>query len=224
MRVFDFQLKGLTRDDLMRRRNQGRTQHSVLMERSRPFGFLKTLWIKSSPAAHGVVWAIVLLTSLFGLNWIYATAENHPASVYRRLVLGASNVIVLPDNSGSMEDKKPRLVALIDQLRKRGVNADNQFPTDGGGFSSEGPSNNSLKQLEAALETNPGADAIFVFSDFSDGNYPADVHDEAGFQRLRRLVLARPRHLYLGTVDKQPPQELIEIARQSGGGMFVVSR
>jgi len=41
MRVFDFQLKGLTRDDLMRRRNQGRTQHSVLMERSRPFGFFE---------------------------------------------------------------------------------------------------------------------------------------------------------------------------------------
>jgi hypothetical protein len=169
------------------------------------------------------VWGVLAVGFLYGLDWTYTTAENDPAAVYERLAFGSRNVIILPDHSESMTERLPLLQALIDQLQRNGVSVNNQVITEGGGFASAGPADNSLHVLETALSTNPVADTIFVFSDFNDSTYPPDVHDEAGFQRLRELLRGRSRRLYLGTVYNEPPPKLIEIARQSGGGLFAVT-
>lgn len=228
MRVFDFQLKGLTRDELSRRRNQSRRAQPEIASKRPQLVSATRFWNSLSRGSRLFIWTAVAFGSLYALNWAYTTAADYPGTVVNRLA-SAKNVIILPDESGSMRNKQSQLAGLINYLQKSGVNAENQHRTDGGGFASQGPPDNSLKILETALQTTPGADAIFVFSDFNPatGNFPVaddpDAHDEAGFQRLRQLLGERRRRLYLGTVAHMPPAELIEIARRSGGGIIQVA-
>ncbi len=219
MSVFDFQLQGLTRDELVRRRNQSRQASAQGHGVAARFAFVKRLWRRLAPITQVVVWTALAVAGLYALDQTYVVLENDPGMIRGRLVT-ASNVIILPDDSGSMGDKQEQLLALVSQLKPNEVNPENR--TDGGGFSSTGPANNSLHKLETALRANPNADAVFVFSDFEFGDYPADVHDDAGFEQLRQLLGGR-RRLYLGTVKDPPPEKLIDIARRSGGGLIQVS-
>lgn len=222
MRDFDFQLKGLTRDELLRRRNQSRRAQVEVVNKSPHPVSIKWFWSSLSRGSRLLIWTSVAFASLYALNWTYTTAENYPGMVFNRLA-NAQHVIVLPDESPSMNDNQPQLAELINYLQKRGVNTENRYATYGGGFSTQGPADNSLKVLETALQASPGADAIFVFSDFNPANESSpDGHDAAGFQRLRQL-LGGKRRLYLGTVENMPPAELIEISRRSGGGLIQVA-
>jgi hypothetical protein len=115
-----------------------------------------------------------------------------------------------------------RLKGLINQLKNAGISVDNPVETQGGGFSAAGSEDNSLKKLEAALRENPGADAIFVFSDFTIYTIAWDEDDAAGYLRLRELLRGGRRRLYLGTVNLKPHEDLITIARDSGGGLIEV--
>jgi hypothetical protein len=217
--VFDFQLKGLTRDELVRRRNQSRQLTSQLRSADPRLTLVRGTWSSLTRIGKIVVWTTLAFAGLYALDGTYSLIENDPGMIRSRLVT-ATNVIILPDDSGSMGDKQEQLQALVSKLKPNEVNPENK--TDGGGFSSTGPANNSLHKLETALRANPAADAVFVFSDFEFGDYPADVHDDAGFERLRQLLGGR-RRLYLGTVKNQPPEKLIDIARGSGGGLIQVS-
>lgn len=227
MRVFDFQLKGLTRDELIRRRNQSRRAQPEIASKRSQVVFATRFWNSLSRGSHLLIWTAIAVGSIYALNWAYTIAADHPTAVFNRLA-SANHVIILPDESNSMRDNQHQLANLTSHLQKSGVNTENRHRTNGGGFSSQGPDNNSLKRLETALQATPGADAIYVFSDFnpatdnSDSRDP-DAHDEAGFQRLRQLLGERRRHLYLGTVEHTPPAELIEIARRSGGGIIQVA-
>ncbi|HKR61079.1 MAG TPA: hypothetical protein VJS64_15270 [Pyrinomonadaceae bacterium] len=221
MSSFDFQVKGLTRNELNRRTEKRRQSRAQITSGRTRFPFVNRFWIAPSPGAHIALTAALVFGGVYSMHWIYTTVENDSRSVFRRLA-HAQEVIVLPDQSGSMSDKQARLQALIDRLKQRNIDTDNQFATDGGGFSSQGPDNNSLHRLETALQAHPGADAIFVFSDFSSSDYGADVHDDAGLNRLRQLVTEQPRRLYLGTVAELPPERLVAIARQSGGGLIEI--
>jgi hypothetical protein len=217
--VFDFKLEGLTREELVRRRNQNRQSTSQLGNADPRLILVRRARNSLTRIGQIVVWTTLAFAGLYALDWTYSVIENDPGMIRSRLV-AASNVIILPDDSGSMGDKQEQLQALVSQLKPNEVNPENR--TDGGGFSSTGPANNSLHKLETALRANPNADAVFVFSDFEFGDYPADVHDDAGFERLRQLLGGR-RRLYLGTVKNPPPEKLIEIARGSGGGLIKVS-
>lgn len=207
MRVLEFQIKGFTRDELKRRRKD---QESA--------NFFKRFLAGLSSGARVLVWAALALTALYLLQWFYIPSVK----VYGQVFTG-KNVIILEDISGSVRaPDKERLKGLITLLKSAGISVDNRVETQGGGFSAVGSEDNSLKKLEAALKENPWADTIFVFSDFTVYDLPWDGNDAAGYQRLRELLKRGPRRLYVGTVNLPPPDELITIARDSGGGLIEV--
>lgn len=207
MRVLEFQIKGLTQDELKRRRKD---QESA--------NVFKRFLAGLSTGARVLVWAALALAALYVLQWSYT-----PSVIVSGQVFTGKNVILLEDRSGSMTAPyQERLKELINQLKNAGISVDNPVETQGGGFSATGSADNSLKKLEATLKENPGADAIFVFSDFTIISKPWDESDAAGYQRLRQLLRGGQRRLYLGTVNLPPPQELITIARDSGGGLIEV--
>ncbi|SRR6266404_1518659 len=205
MRVLEFQIKGLTQDELRRRRKHQESAHV--------FQRFLAGWSKG---ARVLIWAALAVAALYILQWSYT-----PSATLNGHVFTGKNVIILEDISPSMrESEERRLTVLINQLKSSGISVDNRAKTQGGGFSATGAEDNSLKTLEQALKENPGADAIFVFSDFTNFDNPWDRNDAAGYQRLRDL-LGR-RRLYLGNVNAnaQPPNELIRIARDSGGDLI----
>ncbi len=204
MRVLEFQIKGLTQDELKRRRKH---QESA--------NVFKRFLAGLSTGARVLVWAALAVAALYILQWSYT-----PSVILNGQVFTAKNVIILKDVSGSMGGTEERLQGLINQLKNAGISVDNPVETQGGGFSVAGSDDNSLKKLEKALKENPAADAIFVFSDFTIFGFPWDGSDAAGYQRLRELLRGGQRRLYLGTVNLQPPDELIRIARDSGGGLI----
>src|SRR2546425_3353145 len=206
MRVLEFQIKGLTQDELKRRQ-----------KRQKPANVFQRFLAGLSTGARVLVWAALAVTALYALQWSYTPS----VMIYGHVFTG-KNVIILEDISGSMGETEVRqLTALINQLKDSGVSVDNPVTTQGGGFSAAGSEDNSLKKLEGALKANPGADAIFVFSDFTIFDLPWDGNDAAGYQRLRELLRGH-RRLYLGTVNLPPPDELITIARASRGGLIEV--
>ena len=214
----EFKIKGLTRTDVQRRRNKEQSQ------RSGSFTRISRLWTSQPLAPRIFVGILTALAGLYLIQWVYVFAEKHgPSTMAYGQVFTARNVIVLQDKSGSMgEREKVRLQTMMNHLARAGIKVDAPFLTDGGGFSIAG-STDSLDGLEQALRTNPTADTIFVFSDFKQETQGWDYHDQAGFQRLEQLLGQRNRRLYLGTVNRMPPAELIQIAKDSGGSLLVIN-
>ena len=230
MRSFHFQIKGLTREELLRRRDDSRRQHSNVLNpyapaARQPAGFVKRLWNSLSAAAHALVMAILVVTGTAGLQWVYevANGENVPTALVDGQVFTARNVIILQDTSGSMGGTDARLQALLRTLQRAGINTDRVSETKGYGFWPGGDQTNSLKSLERALDGESGVDTIFVFSDFNYYDEELDATDDSGYRRLRELLNSRRCRLYLGTVNKPPVDELIRIANESGGGVIQVA-
>jgi hypothetical protein len=129
----------------------------------------------------------------------------------------ARNVLLLLDVSFSMGGTKATLDRQIEQMLKAGITIDARSESWGFGFNLADPYN-ALNKLEAALRTNPAVDAIYLFSDFDPG--ALDYSDEAGYARLRQLLREGRRRLYLGTVRLEPDARLLQIARESRGGLI----
>src|ERR1051325_1269847 len=215
MSELQFQIKGLTKDELQRARQ--RDTHAGSLRR-----FVDGLSI----GLRALVWAAIAVGSLYLLQWINAKIPRLDSADTRSVVLNngsrfyGNNVIVLQDASGSMRNTGDQLKSLLTQLSVAGISVDNPIATMGPGFSVVGTSENSLHKLEQGLQVNSAADAIFVFSDFANDDAEWDAHDEAGYERLRELLDDGRRRLYLGTVTYPPPAELLKIAYDSGGGMI----
>lgn len=118
-----------------------------------------------------------------------------------------------------MAGTEERLAAQLGRLRAAGISTGTAYPTQGSGLSPAGKEN-LLHPLKQALEQNRVADTVYVFSDFTKGDFEYDGSDEAGFQELRRMVTERRLRLYVGTVNEYPPPELAAISRESGGNVI----
>ncbi len=218
MHDLEFQIKGLTREELKQRQDRELSQNSASLTT------LSRLWRALFWSSRTFIWILFALTATYLLHSAYVFAERHgPSTVAYGQAFTGKNVIVLEDTSGSMgAAERIRLAALLNQLKAAGIRINATSETKGAGFWAAGAEVNSLKSLERALRTNPTADTIFVFSDFKHDTAEWDDHDEAGFQRLRELLAQRNRRLYLGTVNRPPDPELIGIATNSGGGLLEI--
>src|SRR5262249_297040 len=133
--------------------------------------------------------------------------------------LTARNIILILDNSRSMEGTEGTVKQLRDQMQATGISIGAEEKSQGFGFSTTGPDDNALHTLEQALRNNPSGEGIYLFSDFDPTSTPylPDAENTPGYSRLQELLRQGRRRLYLGTVRMPPPSELVRIARESGG-------
>jgi hypothetical protein len=191
-------------------------------------------WQKQSRLVHpfggvlsgSVGWFLIGLTGLY----VYHSYLDYHSGFGRRTTfvdgraVTATNIILLIDNSGSMRGTEQRIRDLRERLRRSGISIGSEKRPDGFGFgvATPGARENALSYLEEALRENPAADAIYVFSDFDPTfeSYPPDESNPAGYARLREILRQGHRRLYLGTVRNLPSEQLIRIARESGGDVI----
>jgi hypothetical protein len=197
MRQFQFQVHGLTEDDLRRWRKF--TRQFVW-----PTGVL--------------AWVVVGIVIFFALRWV-------PMGVFDVGVFKGRNLMVVVDNSSSMTDNKDRQARLKtqrEQLKAAGVAINRDLTSIGFGLSPSGAATNLLYSLRQELSENPPLDTIYFFSDFDPGTYgigPNDLCDQAGYEELRGMLWKYRLRLYLSTVAEKPSAEFVALARESGGGV-----
>jgi hypothetical protein len=192
MEQFQFRVHGLTEEELRRWRRLNR---------------------RFTLSGSVMVWAAALVAIA------YLSHSTTPVMIESTEFKGRS-VMVIEDNSGSMKenDRQAKLKAQLDQLQAAGVDISGHHTSVGFGARFGGAQDNLLNSLKKALSSDPAIDTIYVFSDFDPG--PADESDEAGYLELRRILGERGLRLYLGTVDQEPSNEFVTIARESGGDVI----
>jgi hypothetical protein len=205
MRRFDFQASTANEDEL--RRWQRRTPPA---------------YIFSYALSGSVGW---LLLALAGLYVYHAYLNYHSrfgkaTAFIEGHALTARNIVLIVDKSNSMAGTEGTIQQLRERLERAGISIRAEEKSEGFGFgvASQGAADNALHHLEAVLQQNPSADAIYLFSDFDP--HSNDSTDEAGYRRLRELLQQGHRRLYLGTVRMEPDPALLAIAKQSGGDLI----
>jgi hypothetical protein len=188
----------------------------------------------SSVLGGNIGWFLVGLAGLYVYHSYlnYHSRFGKSTAFVQGKAFAAKNVILLVDESGSMKahyegneyfpDTEPILQKQLEQLRASGISVGERHRPLGFGFSVVGHQRNALHTLDAALQENPTADAVYLFSDFDPTNVPyePDYSDSDGYARLRELLRKGHRRLYLGTVRKQPDRKLIQITKESGGDVI----
>jgi len=189
-------------------------------------------WQKRVPPANifsfvlsgGVGWILLGLAGLYVYDAYlnYHSRFGKATALIDGCPLTARNIILILDNSRSMEGTEGTVKQLRDQLQATGISIGAEEKSQGFGFSTTGPDDNALHTLEQALRNNPSADAIYLFSDFDPTSTPylPDAENTPGYSRLQELLRQGRRRLYLGTVRMPPPSELVRIARESGGDLI----
>ena len=191
-------------------------------------------WKKQSRLMHPFIGALSanvgwLLIAVAGLYVYHSYLNYHsrfarPTAFINGKALTATHVVLVIDGSGSMSGTQDRIRQLRDRLQSAGISVGAESRSDGFGFGVATPRarDNALYHLEEALRQDPAADGIYLFSDFDPTTevYEPDLSDAAGYARLRELLQQKHRRLYLGTVRMQPGEELIRIAKESGGDVI----
>jgi len=170
-----------------------------------------------------IAWIIVGGLSIYGIgsvlpNMTAILTGKHIIFTNGQPFIG-NHVIVVRDESGSMNGKEPSLYALINKLRTSELIVE-PLTTDGFGVSESGSQNNLLHKVKDALNENPLIDTIYAFSDFYDVQDKNWESDQNGYLQLKTLLTKHNVRLYIGTVQYDPSNELIKIARESGGGFI----
>lgn len=171
-------------------------------------------------------WFLIGLASLYVYHSYldYHSRFARPTAFINGKALTATNVVLVIDGSGSMRGTEEKIRQLRERLQSAGISVGAEKRADGFGFGVATPRarDNSLYYLEEALRQDPAADAVYLFSDFDPTNeiYDPDLSDAAGYARLRELLRQRHRRLYLGTVRMPPGEQLIRIAKESGGDVI----
>lgn len=192
MQQLQFRARGFTEDDLRRWRKLSRA-------------FI--------PPAAMMLKALSAIVIVYALHWA-------PSAMIDGTVFKGSGVMVMEDNSGSMNDpdRQAKLKTQLNQLSAAGIPVNGHHTSNGFGICTCGGEDNLLHKLRKALSENPAIDTIYVFSDFDPGS--VDVSDEAGYEELRRILGERDLRLYLGTVYQVPSAEFVAITLESGGDVI----
>src|SRR5262249_49775615 len=153
-------------------------------------------WQKRVPPANifsfvlsgGVGWILLGLAGLYVYDAYlnYHSRFGKATALIDGCPLTARNIILILDNSRSMEGTEGTVKQLRDQLQATGISIGAEEKSQGFGFSTTGPDDNALHTLEQALRNNPSADAIYLFSDFDPTSTPylPDAENTPGYSRL----------------------------------------
>lgn len=142
----------------------------------------------------------------------------------------ARKVLLLVDESGSMNKWQAPLAAHLAQLDTAGIEISHRVPMMGGGVGATGANKrelgrNLLFSLESGLKDGPQVDAIYVFSDFEPSSQVEWTDSDAGgYRRLHELVKNAGLRLYVGSVGEPPSGQLTRIATDSRGGVIQAGR
>ncbi len=142
-----------------------------------------------------------------------------PSVVIKGNVIIGNHVSIIRDDSPSMRGTASDLNAQIQKLMASGMTTQVRRAY-GFGVSPTGGRRTLLYQIEEALRATPELDTIYAFSDFDITNSSVWRSDREGYARLNTLLTTNRVRLYLGTVRKAPPDPLVVIARESGGGLI----
>jgi len=214
MRQLHFRVAGLTEKDVQRWRKL--TQPSVITAKI----------LAGTMIAATVIYAVGALGPIALIDGEVIRARNALVIMDDSRSIGevirAQKVLVIVDISGSMLDSEDqsKLQRQLEQLGDMGMLTDKRTAS-GFGVSTTANDYNLLNQLERGLEANPNVDAVYAFSDFEVVDKSYWKSDRQGYKHLRELLRKQRLRLYLGTVKYQPPNELIRVAKESGGGVIV---
>ena len=149
----------------------------------------------------------------FGVGFLTGLAAT--AIVIVALPVARSPGLAMVDVTYSMHGHESEAKKYVAKMRPPVL----QIGTHGFGVAHEGDPQNLLHSIEMALRANPEVEEIHVVSDFDASTATFDDSDQAGYNDLRKALAAgKSRKLYLHTVNRRPPAQLEEIARNSGGG------
>ena len=154
--------------------------------------------------AKGLILAPLIVVAASGLF------EPTPVLVAPGMPIRAREVIVLRDTSGSMDDFVPQTQTALNRLRATGR-------WDGSWVEIFGSADGILEKITSELAGQPGADAVWIVSDFHDGTDLVNGEDTRRYDQLLRLLLDRRVRLYLSTVSREPPPDQIQAALRSHG-------
>lgn len=220
MRRFEFHVYGITQDNLRRLRLSGPTAGSRVdaggRAGARPRLGAGLRNVAGLPSA--LVWAVIAGAVIYAV-WTNPTAMINGAE------FKGKRVLVLVDTSGSMESAREELNKQLDRLRAQSVSVSDPITIDGFGVSEKGEASNLLHRLEEGLRDNPEIDSIYIFTDFlfADDDYfnaRFNNSDSEGYERLHGLIAEHSCRIYLHTVGRSPSKELVDITRESGGGVI----
>jgi hypothetical protein len=196
-------------------------------------GITRSRWERLHRLAHpsntGVrimAWLVVGGISVYGVGVVLpniaAIVSGSPSAIISGGLFIGKHVVLVRDISGSMNEpmRQENLKHQIDRLKASGMAIDEARGALGFGTSRTTDSNNLLHQVEQALQTYPDADAIYAFSDFEITGAQYWQSDRDGYLRLETILTDHGVRLYLSTVVNPPPNELVAIARQSGGSLI----
>lgn len=220
MKQLLFRVAGITRKrrKKLQRRINSSTFPTITTVSTKAFAFL----ILGGVSLYQLGLALPeMTTSFLGSPSLFNALGRNMVFIRSKPFVGTS-VLLIRDQSRSMEDKQTQLDEQIAKLKQGGIEVlDNNYAVSGLGVNTKS-SDNLLGAIETALKSkgNSPVDTIYAFSDFevvSSSNWSSD---DEGYQRLEKLLKENQVRLYLGTVKNQPPRKLVIIARQSGGGLI----
>ena len=166
----------------------------------------------AQPAASVLSTKAILVAIALGGAVYSSSVSSKPAVLLDGKVFRGDRVLVLRDKSGSMDPWQVRLEGRLAALRAAGVTIDHVADADGSAVT------DVVKALLLEIPNLPQVDTIYSFSDFKDYN------DPEGFNQLRTLLSSRELKFYIASVNREPDQDWAEIARQSGGDVFLAGR
>ena len=158
-----------------------------------------------------------LAIQILGAALVIAACIDAPTAVVKGVPIQGSQILVVEDRSGSMDDSKDELARQKAQFGSALFEGGAEIL--GFGVNSTGEASNLLHVLEQVLPARRGVDTVYVFSDFVPATPSVDCNDPAGLAQFRQLIRSARVRLYLSTVNMLPSPGLLAIARESGGGL-----
>ncbi len=144
---------------------------------------------------------------------LVVTALSGPPSVVidgTDFRIEANQVLLLLDMSGSMSAFTDATDEALAAIRSAGI-------WDGDAVRIGGSASRILETIRDSLAVRPGADAVWIISDFNDSTDLVVDGDSTRYRELVRLLLDRQVRLYLSTVNTTPTSDQLRAVQETGG-------
>jgi len=144
----------------------------------------------------------------------YPNAGATHVALVHGILVRADRVLVMIDNSGSMNGTDNEVRFQAGRLLAAGVSISNEVNIPGFAISfTDGYS--LLPILTRELERDRRIDTVYVISDFSAGD--SNANDAASYTAFIGTLRSRGIRLYWATVRDDPIPEYYQLARMTGG-------